>query len=220
MLWAALITGLIGSLHCTGMCGPLICAMPIPKGSRSLEFMGMLVYNSGRIFSYAILGFILGSGGLVISAVAGKWYAIIAGAMLVLLGLYRLIFRKSETIQMPVFMRKWTSKLFKTKAAYALPLLGMLNGFIPCGAVYAALAGASVTASPTGGALYMLVFGLATWPALFSSYFLSGYFLKIFKSYYKPATALFLCLLGVLLIIRGVQTQLPSKNPTETAVCE
>ncbi|MCG9910107.1 MAG: sulfite exporter TauE/SafE family protein [Flavobacteriales bacterium] len=220
MIWAALITGLIGSVHCTGMCGPLICAMPFNKQNKTSEWSGLLLYNTGRIISYAVLGLLFGTGGFILSALTGKWFTMIAGILLLIYGLYILITGKADAWGMPEFMRKWSGALFRKKSTWALPFLGMLNGFIPCGAVYAALAGATASGSPEKGALYMLIFGIATWPAMFSTYFFSGYFLKLFRNYYKPATALFLCLLGGLLIFRAVNTQLPTPDNTNTVVCE
>lgn len=218
MLWAAFITGLIGSLHCTGMCGPLICAMPVNRSSKLTEFGGLISYNTGRIFSYTLLGILFGTGGFFISAVTGKWYTLVAGSLLLAFGLYKLIGKSSDGVSMPAFMRRWAGHLFRMKNPLVMPALGLLNGFIPCGAVYAALAGATATGDPHSGALYMLVFGLATWPALLASYFFSGYFLKLFKGFYRPATAVFLCLLGILLIVRAVNTPVPSVP--ESAVCE
>lgn len=220
MLWAAFITGLIGSLHCTGMCGPLICAMPINRNTKTTQFFSLLVYNTGRIFSYAIIGILAGTGGLFISMITGRWYTLAAGALLLLIGMLKLAKPGTEWIQMPAFMRRWTGRLFQAKNPLVLPLLGLLNGFIPCGAVYAALAGAMATGSPDSGAWYMLVFGLATWPALFASYFLSGFFLSSLKKIYRPATAMFLCILGVLLILRALNTPLPERwEITQTEVC-
>jgi sulfite exporter TauE/SafE len=220
MLWAAFITGLIGSLHCTGMCGPLICAMPINRDTRTAQFFSLVVYNTGRIFSYAILGILSGTGGLLISMLTGRWYTLSAGVLLLILGILKLVRPGAEWFHMPAFMRRWTGRLFRSKSPWVLPLLGLFNGFIPCGAAYAALAGAMATGSPDSGASYMLVFGLATWPALFASYYMSGFFLQTLKRIYRPATAMFLCILGVLLVLRALNTPLPeSPEITQSAVC-
>lgn len=200
MLWAALITGIIGSLHCTGMCGPLLCAMPINKKNGITESFSLILYNTGRIVAYAMLGILVGTGGAIISSIVGAWFSYLAGAILIGIGLFQLIRKRNSEIKMPAFMKKWMGKLFRTRSLYALPLLGFLNGLIPCGAVYAALAGASALASPSMSALYMLIFGLATWPAIFSSYYVSGKIIRFFKGYYKPATAIFLMLIGFFLI--------------------
>lgn len=209
MLWAALITGLIGSLHCAGMCGPLVCAMPIDKRTPAAEGMGLLVYNTGRIVAYGLLGFFMGMGGALVLNLTGVWFAYVAGALLVALGVYKLVRGGTREMPMPVFMRKWMGCLFRTRSPLVLPLLGLLNGFIPCGVVYAALAGASVTASPWQGGLYMLVFGLATWPALFSGYYLAARISQKVRKYYRPAGAVFLCLLGILLWVRALQQPVP-----------
>jgi len=220
MLWAAFITGLIGSLHCTGMCGPLMCAMPFNKNSQATELGGLLVYNSGRIISYALLGLFVGSTGALVSMVAGIWFAYLSGILLIVLGLYKLIYGKKNELKMPIFMRQWMGKLLKKRSPFTLPLLGMMNGIIPCGAVYAALAGASVTANPWEGALYMLAFGLATWPAIFSSYYLTGKLVKLLRGYYRPATAIFLCILGTLLIVRAANNTHGTEKKASEVICK
>jgi uncharacterized protein len=220
MFWAAFITGLIGSLHCTGMCGPLICAMPINKDSAGKEISGLIIYNAGRIISYALLGLLIGSGGAIISKIAGIWFAYFSGVFLITLGLYKLIWGKSTELKMPPFMRRWMGRLFKTRSPLTLPILGMLNGIIPCGAVYAALAGATVMADPWNGALYMIIFGLATWPAIFSSYYLSSRFIKYLRGYYRPATAILLCVLGSLLIVRAAYKPVDNNKHGTEIICK
>lgn len=220
MLWAAFITGLIGSLHCTGMCGPLICAMPLDKKSAITETTSLILYNSGRIISYALLGLLIGTGGSIVSTMVGEWFAYVGGGILITVGLYKFIFTKKQELKMPAIMRKWMGQLFRTRSVFALPVLGMLNGFIPCGAVYAALAGASVTGNSVQSALYMLVFGLATWPALFSSYYLTGRLIKFLRGYYRPFTAIFLCVLGVLLITRNINQKSHPHADEEISVCK
>lgn len=220
MLWAAFITGLIGSLHCAGMCGPLLCAVPMDKRSPSREWTSLFVYNTGRIVSYALLGLLMGLGGAVLLKAAGAWFAYVAGALLLGLGVYKLFRGRTREWSMPAFMRRWMGMLFRTRSPWVLPLLGMLNGLIPCGVVYAALAGASVTADPWQGALYMLVFGLATWPALFSGYYLVGRLAGRLRKYYRPAGAVFLCILGVWLWVRAFRGQESFGNAQTITVCE
>lgn len=215
MLWAAFITGLIGSLHCTGMCGPLICAMPISKKNAYSETFGLVIYNAGRIFSYTLLGAIIGTASATISALAGVWFSYLAGGLLIAYGLYKLISQKWKEPATPPFIRKWMGKLFRQRNTYTLPLLGMLNGIIPCGAVFTALAGASATGKITSSMLYMLVFGLATWPAMFASYHLTGKIIGMLKGYYKPITAVFLIMLGSILIYNAISQNNKSITPTE-----
>jgi sulfite exporter TauE/SafE len=220
MLWAAFITGLIGSLHCAGMCGPLICIMPINKQKPNHEIAGLVIYNTGRIISYGLLGVMIGSAGAFVSMLAGVWFAYISGAILILLGLYKLLWAKHNDLKMPAFVRRAMGRLLKKRSPFTLPILGMINGIIPCGAVYAALAGASVTANPWQGGLYMIIFGLSTWPAIFSSYYLSGKLHGWLKGFYRPATAIFLCLLGLVLIVRtSGKLHIHPKESNEIPVC-
>ena len=213
MLWAAFITGLLGSIHCAGMCGPLLCAMPFRRDGKGKEWLGLLVYNSGRMVSYAGLGLLTGLGGAGLLMFTGKWFAYIAGTVLLVWGVYKLAGGRWREPAMPPFVRRIMGKLFRSRSPFALPLLGMLNGLLPCGMVYAALAGAAVTAHPLTGALYMLLFGLATWPALFSGYYLAGRMAGGLRRYYRPATAVFMCLLGGLLWARGLRESFTLRQP-------
>ena len=59
-LWTAFVIGLVGSLHCVGMCGPIVAALPIDTRSRMSLIGGRLLYNIGRVITYTLLGIIFG----------------------------------------------------------------------------------------------------------------------------------------------------------------
>lgn len=220
MFWAAIITGLIGSVHCMGMCGPLICVMPIAKNNASAKISGLVLYNLGRVLSYALLGVAVAGMGAAVSLFAGAWFGYIGGTFLIALGLYTFIRKKRTELKMPSSVRKWMGKLLKVRSTYTLPVLGMLNGIIPCGAVYTALAGSAVLANPVDGALYMLLFGVATWPAVFSSYYLTNKLVLFLKGYYRSLTSVFLIVMGVVLFYRSSHEHMLTQTPNTMTVCQ
>ncbi|MCD6049706.1 MAG: hypothetical protein K0Q55_1109, partial [Verrucomicrobia bacterium] len=86
-LWTAFILGLVGSLHCAGMCGPLALALPVAGKTRRAFVLGRVLYNLGRILTYCVIGAIFGLAGQSL-ALAGfqKWVSLGAGVA-ILLGL-------------------------------------------------------------------------------------------------------------------------------------
>ena len=60
MLYSAFVVGLLGSFHCLGMCGPLVIAMPVHATNKLQAITGRLLYNLGRIFTYSVLGLMVG----------------------------------------------------------------------------------------------------------------------------------------------------------------
>ncbi len=91
LLVSAVILGLLGGGHCLGMCGGLMGALTlaIPKEQRSRRFMLLLAYNLGRILSYATAGLLLGlAGWAVANSPAAMFMRILAGLLLICMGLY------------------------------------------------------------------------------------------------------------------------------------
>src|SRR3954466_9482086 len=86
-LWTAFLLGLAGSLHCAGMCGPLLCALPVVGQGRASFYAGRFLYNLGRIGMYGLLGLVFGALGKTLS-IAGlqRWLSLAAGCA-VLIGL-------------------------------------------------------------------------------------------------------------------------------------
>lgn len=174
------LVAFLGSIgHCIGMCGGFIMAYSAAKidqnWNKTHQSIAHLLYNIGRITSYAIIGAIFGFLGKVFSfSLASKGILFIFIAVLmVLMGLSLMgklkFITYIESSGANSNIVKWLfHKLIVSKSLGSFFLLGMLNGFIPCGFVYFFAAFAALTSSPFWGALVMLVFGLATIPVLFT----------------------------------------------------
>ena len=85
MLWSAFAIGAVGSLHCLGMCGPIVLVLPGDARDRGRFLLGRLLYNLGRALTYALMGAVAGVLGQGI-AMAGfqQWLGIVAGALMIL----------------------------------------------------------------------------------------------------------------------------------------
>ncbi|HQQ98636.1 MAG TPA: sulfite exporter TauE/SafE family protein [Cyclobacteriaceae bacterium] len=168
MYYTAIIMGLAGSLHCAGMCSPL--AMAIAKSNPFV--LSRLVYNLGRIFTYALLGSVVATAGSLVQL--APWQSAVSltlGAFFLLLGLGGI-----SRIRIPLVtagMERMTSRLKKLfgatlqrKSSFATFSLGMLNGLLPCGLTYLALSACLILPNTQEGFLFMLFFGLGTWPVM------------------------------------------------------
>ncbi len=163
----AFTTGLVGSLHCLGMCGPLMLALPTGQMSPAKAAGARAGYTLGRIGVYAALGTVSGWLGWRLSLrFVPQAVSIGAGTLLLAaqLPLHRLPFRPWQALYHRV--RRALSHLTHRRTLAGITTLGVVNGLLPCGMVYAALAGAAATATPLNGGAYMALFGLGTAPAL------------------------------------------------------
>jgi uncharacterized protein len=219
MYWMQpLIIGLLGSFHCLGMCGPIAVSLPLKEYSWGTRIYSSLLYNFGRIITYFLLGLIFGLLGLGISIWGiQQWVSIGAGTLMILSVAYPVIFhRNSFTLWIDSFFtkfKKFFGRFFGFRTYPSVWVIGLLNGFLPCGLVYIALAGALISASPLEGALYMLIFGLGTLPALVIISLLGNIFSQAFRSSIRKVIPYMIILIGILFILRGMNLGIPYLSP-------
>ena len=211
----ALMLGLLGSLHCAAMCGPLMLALPVPPGGPARFVVGRVVYQLGRIATYCLLGILAGLVGKSLF-VAGfqRWLSIALG--LAVLGGF-LISKKvalsAPVVQFVAKLKLAMSMQLRRRSFRSLALLGLLNGLLPCGLVYVALAGAVSHGSILSGIGFMAVFGLGTTPMMLGIS-LSGKFFPIgLRLRLRSAIPVGVCLLAGLLILRGMALGIPYISP-------
>jgi sulfite exporter TauE/SafE len=179
----AFTLGLVGSLHCLQMCGPIVMSYSVTlagSGAGRREMLGAhAAYNGGRILTYVALGALagaVGSGAGMLGRMAGlaAGARILAGAAMMLTGIALLrVLPKRLLVQLErpgiaTRFRKTVGRLLMAPRAAGKFVLGLTLGFLPCGLIYAALLKAMETASAVAGALTMLAFGLGTALALLS----------------------------------------------------
>lgn len=204
--------GILGALHCMGMCGGLIAACGIRFGG-GLSFS--LSYNAGRILSYSLLGLLMGLLGkaLIAAGVFGKFQGImpvIAGSLMMLIGLDLLgvIPKRLKVITSGLFPKGLSDRLIGKhlgKSQAAPFVLGILNGLIPCGLLYAVGVKAAATADPVRGILTMAAFGAGTLPAMMLASAFSGVAGRSRSGVWLKASYSLIVLLGVRSIAIGVE---------------
>lgn len=216
---SAIVVGLVGSLHCAGMCGPIAIALPLSDRSWFARISGGILYNSGRAITYALLGAIFGLLGMGI-ALGGmqQWASILLGIIMILsvlvprigsvnTGISRIV----DPVASP--LKKAFGKLLLNRTHSSLFLIGILNGFLPCGLVYIALAGALVMSNIYQGALYMLLFGLGTLPMMLAISVAGNMISGTFRKRLSRIIPWFIVLLGILFILRGMNLGIPYISP-------
>ena len=174
---AVFMVGLLGGVHCLGMCGSIvgIFTTQLPKDSSRWPFH--LAYSSGRITSYAVAGALVGAvgqAGLLMRDAVPVQHLLFAlsSLMLVMLGLYLAglwgVVRRLENLGGGLWkhLQPYTKRLLPVNTVLRALGLGALWGWLPCGLVYSVLVTSLASGSPSQGALIMAVFGLGTLPNL------------------------------------------------------
>jgi len=222
-LIAALTLGLLGSMHCIGMCGPLILAVPSNAASRMKFIAERVLYNTGKALTYGLLGAMLGYAGKSVLMNFQQNVSIILGITLLItaaipFGLKAKIGKYSPLNILYTLVKEKFSVLIKKRGNIALFIMGMLNGLLPCGLVYTALIGATVVADVWHSAMFMAVFGIGTSPALIAVS-LTGKLISVrFRSMITRAIPAFSIVLAVILILRGMNLGIPLISPKLTQI--
>ena len=196
------------------MCGPLMLAIPLPRETRQKMALQTAVYQAGRILMYATLGLLFGLLGKGI-ALAGMQQALslLAGGLLIMAAFFSLLWEKA-VLSIPGlrhathWVQQTMGRMLRRHANRSSFALGMLNGLLPCGLVYAAVAGALATTEGWQGAVFMLLFGLGTLPLLFGL-MLSGHKISAsIRARFKIIQPILIATAGLLLISRRLHLAL------------
>jgi len=215
----AFTIGLIGSFHCIGMCGPIAFALPIKKNTPFYRILSGIIYNGGRISTYILFGVLFGTLGQGISTASTQQAISISLGVVFILSVVlskSFINKINPTSNIGFFISKvktGLSKLLSSSSTPNLILIGLLNGLLPCGLVYAAIGGSIATGNTLQGALYMLAFGLGTLPMMFTAVLISNFITIGFRNKIKKLIPIFVILLGCLFIVRGLNLNIPYLSP-------
>ena len=219
LYFVALITGLVGSLHCIGMCGPIAIALPLGAKGWWHRVFGGISYNLGRTLTYALLGAIFGllGQGLEMAGLQ-QWASITIGAVMILSVLFPVLFH--ERIKFEQFFFGYAGKmigkfrqLFSVGSIPSLFLIGLLNGLLPCGLVYVAIAGAINTNAIVSGIVYMVIFGLGTIPVMLAIPLIGNLIGTGIRKRFRGVLSVFIVVLGILFILRGLSLGIPYISP-------
>ncbi len=210
---APLLLGLAGSMHCVGMCGPLMLALPLDAAGKRQVWRQMLLYHSGRILTYVLLGVFFGLAGKGL-ALAGlqKALSISAGVLLILMAFAAWRFERLVTA-LPGFsgftqrIQNGMGRLMRRHSGGGVFYFGLLNGLLPCGMVYAALAAAIATTGGAAGGLFMALFGVGTLPLLLTMSVL-GRSLPLAVRRIRVLQPVLITIAGLVLLQRGLHLDL------------
>ncbi len=223
MLWPVLISGFTlgatGSLHCVGMCGPLSLALPVHHLSKTQKFFSFLLYQFGRILTYSTIGLLFGLAGRRIY-IAGyqQWFSIAMGILV--LSIAALYFIGQKTVHIKslnrfyFFVQQQISRLLKSaNGPFSFLLMGMANGLLPCGMIYIALAATLSFTEVIQSVSFMAMFGAGTLPAMMLVGYAGQMLNPEWRSNLRKLVPVFISLMGVILILRGMNLGIPFISP-------
>lgn len=218
-IWAAFVLGLFGSMHCVGMCGPLALALPRVTNGRSRFYTGRVLYNVGRVTTYAMLGAVFGLAGSA-ARVAGwqQGLSITTGVLMLLwLVLPKHITRRAAATGWMAGglagLKRWLTPLFRSNQLTAQFGIGLLNGLLPCGFLYLGLAGAMAQPSVSDSSAFMALFGFGTFPAMLTVSLAPGFLSPGLRVSIRHLLPVGTALIAALLIVRGLALGIPYLSP-------
>lgn len=218
LIISAFALGLFSSFHCIGMCGPIALAVPSSRTTWTGRTGDALLLNFGRIATYALLGLLFGMFGRGLRLAGLQQGISIALGAVILIGLLWPALMKGHVITGKLAM--WTSGFRQVMARHlgrtsptGLWSTGMLNGLLPCGLVYLALAGSLVQESPWQGSLFMISFGLGTIPALLAVRLGTAKLSMAKRALVRKLSPFLVAGMGVLFVLRGMGLGIPYISP-------
>jgi sulfite exporter TauE/SafE/copper chaperone CopZ len=209
------VIGLLTSIHCVAMCGGINISQCVPKqtvpatgSSKRANLRPSILYNTGRVISYTVIGGIVGALGSVVSfsGWAKGLVVLVAGVFMVIMGLNMLNmfpWLRKLNLRMPRVFAKLINNEKQGNSKSPL-YIGLLNGLMPCGPLQAMQLYALSTGSPVKGALSMLLFSLGTVPLMFGIGALSSVLSKRFTKKMITVSAALVIFLGILMFQNGM----------------
>jgi len=209
--------GLAGSFHCIGMCGPLALSLPLNSQSRAGRVLSITLYNLGRAGTYFLLGFFFGAVGNSLFLTGYQQAISIAIGVSILIVL---LFGNRFSANIGI-VNRFQNKiklllgrlLQQEKNVFSYFLIGLVNGLLPCGLVYLAIASAVATGSVFGGGLLMLAFGLGTIPLMFGLMVAGRYVSLAVRQKMRRLVPVFVGVMACLMILRGLGLGIPYVSP-------
>ena len=222
-LHLAFMIGLLGSVHCIGMCGPLAFAVPSLKPGIGYLVLDKVLYQTGRIISYCILGALVGLIGrqLWMSGLQ-QGISIFTGVLIIAAACSRIL--KLSAVLGSSLLLKPFNKMFgyalKHKANHLI--IGMINGLLPCGFVYLALAGGLNMGNVALSVSYMFWFGVGTAPLMLLATIGMGFTGTLVRQRINKVIPFLMLFLGCWFVLRGMNLNIPYVSPAKqtTSVAE
>ncbi len=209
--------GLLGSLHCIGMCGPIALSLPVHHQPAFQKHLNILLYNLGRAFMYALLGAFFGLIGSSFKLFGLQQFLSIAGG-LIILALAMIYYFRPGWLSSGRFGLHISSRLGKKLKAgqshSAFFSIGVFNGLLPCGLVYMALASAFAAGTVWRGSVLMFAFGLGTLPLMYIFTLSTKWITASVRNRLRKLVPIWIAVLGIMMIVRGLNLGIPYLSPT------
>lgn len=219
MLWTAFIFGLLGSFHCVGMCGPIAFMLPVDRSNSTRKVFQIFTYHFGRLLAYSLIGLAFGlvGKGLYLFGIQ-QYLSIFIGVLMIVVVLTPVQTFNKYNFSKPLYrligkVKSSMGKAFKKKSADTFLTIGFLNGFLPCGLVYMAVFASLAMQNAVYGSLYMTLFGLGTIPLMTTAIYVGKFLNVSVKKRIQKAIPVFVVVIAVLFIIRGLGLGIPYLSP-------
>ena len=219
ILISAFVLGIMGSFHCAGMCGPIAIALPLHGNSVGGKIFGGSLYNLGRTITYGIMGALFGLLGQGVAMIGFQQkISVIMGSLMIISVLFPALFKNQYSMNKSWFslvgkLKSSIGQMFSIRSYPSLFFIGMLNGLLPCGLVYMAIAGAIGTGSISMGTLYMILFGLGTIPMLMGISLAGNLLSLAVRKRINKLIPLMVVVVGIFFILRGLSLGIPYLSP-------
>lgn len=220
-LTLAITMGLLGSIHCVGMCGGIVAALSMSQKNGGMS--GIFTYHFGRLFTYSILGATMGTIGSMTVYNAGlsnvqNYISIITGGLIIIFALQTggWISAKYSYLSKISIPSKLLKGAAKQGSITSWGLVGLVNGILPCGIVYAALALSIKQADLFNGGILMFAFGLGTIPAMTIFCIIIRRMSPAIKGRFLKVSSIVIILFGFFTIYRGISK--PHKHGLEMQI--
>ena len=216
----ALMLGLVGEVHCVGMCGPIALILPVDRKHKWKMTIQLVLYHGARILAYGTIGLLMGflGKGLQLAGMQQK-ISLIFGLIMIVVALFPSVSQRLNA-RLPAFWVRFIARIkqgmntyLRRRSYQSFFILGFLNGYLPCGLVYVAMVGALATGDPWHGALYMMFFGLGTTPALMLITWLQTLFSPAWRNRLNRFIPYAVALVGLLFVLRGLNLNIKFLSP-------
>ena len=222
MFVLAFSLGLIGSLHCVGMCGPIALLLPLQRQRKAFRWIQLGAYFLGKTLAYTLMGLLFGivGEGLFIAEYQQE-FSILAGLVMIGMGLFSLLHISLKGLQNPLLkgfalLKSALGRQLTKKTLSSSLFIGFLNGFLPCGLVYTALFGALAMGNLWDSMGYMTAFGLGTIPLMLLLVVLGDFLPVGLRRQLNQWLPMVVIVVGILFVLRGLGLGIPYLSPADT----
>ncbi len=224
ILLSALLLGLMGSFHCAGMCGPIAIALPLHGNTVPQKIFGGALYNLGRTITYGVMGAIFGLLGQGVGMIGFQQkISVIMGVLMIVSILFPALFKNQYNMDKSMFsivgkLKKSIGQMFSIRSFSSLFFIGLLNGLLPCGLVYMAIAGAIGMGDLFMGSMYMILFGLGTIPMMLSISLAGNIMSASIRVKINKLIPVMVIIVGIFFILRGLSLGIPFLSPPKEKI--